>query len=206
MEVKDGLVAIAGEVLGDAQKEAEATIAAAEKEAKATLAKAKEQADKDYQATVGAAQARAEAEKRKIASLAEVDARNLLLQKKEELVDAAFEKTLQNLKNFTETDQYHDYLIKLIEDSAKRVGTQKIVLHVNAKDKTRLSKDILNGLSEKLHAELAVAQEPVECIGGCKIQTADGKVTIDSTIDNRLQELKPTLRTQIAKILFEKEA
>ena len=38
--------------------------------------------------------------------------RNRLLQTKEDLVDAAFEKALVELKNFVETEEYHDYLLK----------------------------------------------------------------------------------------------
>ena len=49
MSIKDGLLAITNEVLGDVQKEAEAIILAAENEAKETLKAAKEQADKNYQ-------------------------------------------------------------------------------------------------------------------------------------------------------------
>ena len=49
MTVKDGVSAIASEVLGDVQKEAEAIILAAENEAKETLRAAKEQADQNYQ-------------------------------------------------------------------------------------------------------------------------------------------------------------
>ena len=44
MIVKNGISAIANDVLGDVQKEAEALILSAEKEAKATLKAAKEQA------------------------------------------------------------------------------------------------------------------------------------------------------------------
>ena len=65
---------------------------------------------------------------------------------------------------------------------------------------------MLNRLSKKLHCELKLSDETGDFIGGCKIQTADGKITYDSTIDNRLQELKPTLRVEVAKILFGKEA
>jgi vacuolar-type H+-ATPase subunit E/Vma4 len=39
-------------------------------------------------------------------------------------------------------------------------------------------------------------------IGGCIIQTVDGKMIYNSTLDTRLQELKPTLRVEVAKILF----
>ena len=64
---------------------------------------------------------------------------------------------------------------------------------------------MLNRLSKKLRRELKLSDKNEDFIGGCKIQTVDGKITYDSTIDNRLQELKPALRVEVAKILFEKE-
>ena len=48
MSVKNGISAIANDVVGDVQKEAEAIILAAENEAKETLKAAKEQADQIY--------------------------------------------------------------------------------------------------------------------------------------------------------------
>ena len=94
MSAKSGVVAIADEVIGDVQKEAEAIIVAAENEAKETLRVAKEQADKTYHAILSEANQKAEGEKRKIASVTEVELRNRLLQTKEDLVDEAFEKAL----------------------------------------------------------------------------------------------------------------
>ena len=112
MSIKNGLSAIANEVLGDVQKEAEAIILAAENQAKETLKAAKEQANQNYRAIISQAKAKAEAEKRKIASVTEVEMRNRLLQTKEDLVDAAFEKALGKLQNFVETEEYHTYLLK----------------------------------------------------------------------------------------------
>ena len=148
---------------------------------------------------------KAEGERRKIASVTEVEMRNRLLQTKEDLVDAAFEKALVKLKDFVTTEEYHGYLFKLIEEVAKRIDQKNLVVQVNAKDKTWLTQDMLNRLSKKLHCELKLSDQTEDFIGGCKIQTVDGKITYDSTIDNRLQELKPTLRVEVAKILFGKE-
>jgi V/A-type H+-transporting ATPase subunit E len=203
MDVKDGLVAIAGEVLGDVQKEAEAIIIAAEEEAKKALLTAKEQAEQHYLTHVNQAKVKAEAERRRIASLTEVEIRNQLLQTKEELVDAAFERALGELKDFVESERYHDYLLKLIEEAAKRIGSKNLVVEVNAKDNTWLTEGNVNRLTKKLRHELKLSDQTPGFMGGCRIQTEDGKVTYDSTIGNRLQELKPTLRTEIAKILFE---
>ena len=202
MTVKDGLAAIAKDVVGDVQKEAETIILAAESEAKATLKSAKEQADKNYREKIGQAKLKAEAEKRKIASVTEVEMRNRLLQTKEDLVDAAFEKALVQLKNFAETDNYHDYLLKIIQNAAERIGQKNLIIQVNAKDKDWLTPDVLKRLSKKLHCEFKLSEKTGDYLGGCIIQTEDGKIIFDVTLDNRLQELKPVLRVEIAKILF----
>ncbi len=202
MIVKDGVSAIASEVLGDAQKEAEAILLTAENEAKATLKLAKAQADQNYQAIITQANTKAEAEKRKIASVTEVDMRNRLLQTKEELVDQAFENAVSKLKNFVKKDEYHDYLFKLIEDACERIGQKKLVINLNAKDQEWLTQDMLKSLSKKLKCDLAISDKTDDYIGGSVIQTSDSKIIYDVTIDNRLKELKPLLRVELAKILF----
>jgi V/A-type H+-transporting ATPase subunit E len=202
MTVKNGISAIADDVVGDVQKEAEAVILAAENDAKATLKAAKEEADKIYNSIVSQGNANAEAEKRKIASVTEVEMRNRLLQTKEDLVDAAFEKAQAKLKDFAETEDYHDYLIKLIEEAAERIGQKELVIQVNAKDNGWLTQDVLKRLSKKLHCELKLSDKTEDYLGGCIIQTADGKIIYDVTLDNRLQELKPVLRVELAKLLF----
>lgn len=206
MSIKDGLSAITSEVLEDVQKEAEAIIIAAENEAKETLKAAKEQADQKYQAIINQAKTKAENERRKITSVTEVEMRNRLLQTKEDIVNTAFEKALIKLEDFVTTEKYHEYLLKLIEEVAERIGQKNLVVQVNAKDKAWLTQDILNPLSKKLHCKLKLSDQTEDCVGGCKIQTVDGKITYNSTIDNRLQELKPALRVEVAKILFGKEA
>lgn len=206
MSVKDGISAIANEVVGDVQKEAEAVILAAEKEAKETLKVAKEQADQNYREIINQVKAKAEAEKRKIASVTEVEIRNRLLQTKEDLVDVAFEKALVKLKEFVKTEEYHDYLLKLIVDVAKKIGQKDLVVQVNARDSEWLTEDVLKRLSKKMHFELRLSEKTEDYVGGCIIQTADGKIIYDNTIDNRLQELKPTLRVEVAKILFKEAA
>lgn len=206
MSIKDGLVAITNEVLDDIQKETQTIISAAENEAKKTLKAAKAQADQNYQSILSEAKIKSEGERRKIASATEMEIRNNLLQKKEELVDSVFEKTLTKLEKFTKTKEYRDYLLGLIEQAAKRMNQKSLIVQVNAKDKTWLTQETLIGLSRTLNCQLILSDKTEEFVGGCKVQTEDGKIMYDSTIDNRLQELKPALRGEVAKILFGKEA
>jgi len=202
LTIKTGVSAIANEVIGDVQKEAEAIISTAENHAKETLRVAKEQANQTYRAILDEAKEKAEAEKRKIGSIAEVEIRNRLLQTKEDLVHLAFEKALIKLKNFVNTEEYQTYLLKLIEEIAKKMDQKVLVVEVNAKDKGWLKPDMLKHASKKLNIEFKMSKQTQDYIGGCKIQTEDGKIVYDATLDNRLEELKPELRAEIAKRLF----
>jgi len=205
MSRKNGLSAIANEVLGDVQKEAEAIILAAQNEAKETLKAAKKQANQSYLTMIKQATEKAEAEKRKIASVTEVEMRDRLFQTKEDLVDLAFEKAISKLKDFAKTERYHDYLFKLVEEGARKIGQKNLVVQVNAADKIWLTQGSLNRVSKKLSCELKLLDQTVNCIGGCKIQTIDGRISYDGTLDNMMQELKPILRVEAAKILFSVE-
>jgi len=202
MSIKTGILAITNEVIGDVEKEAQAVILAAENAAKESLKTAKEHADQTYSAIINQATAKAETEKRKIASVTEVDIRNHLLQTKEDLVDVAFENALEKIKEFVQTEEYRDYLLKLIENIAKRIDKKTLTVHVNVKDKGWLTQEMLNRLGKKTHYELELSDQTEECIGGCKLQTEDAKILYDGTIDNRLQELKAVLRVEGAKTLF----
>lgn len=202
LDSKNGVSAIADEVIGAAKKEAEAVISAAENNATETLRKAKEQADQIRQELINKTKVKIEVEKRKIASVTEVDIRNSLLQTKEDLVDVAFEKALLKIKDFVAGEEYPDYFLKQVEDAAKKLGQKNLILQVNAKDYEWINQITLKHLSAQLHLDLKLMDKTENYIGGCKIHTADDKIIFDATIDNKLQELKPFLRVEVAKKLF----
>jgi V/A-type H+-transporting ATPase subunit E len=205
VSVKDGLSSIANEVLADVQKEAEALILTAKSDAKEALKAAKQQADKNYQIILNQTSVRAEAEKRRIASVTEVEMRNYLLQAKEELVDIAFEKALARLKEFAESKDYHRYVLKLIREVVKGLNQKSLLIQVNVKDKEWLTQEELDQLSKKLNCDLKILDETGDFIGGFKTQTVDGKITYDSTLDNKFNELKPQLRVELARTMFKEE-
>jgi V/A-type H+-transporting ATPase subunit E len=202
VSVKSGVAAIADEVIGDVLKEAEAIIASAENEAKEILREAKEKADQSYNALISEANQKSEAEKRKIASVTQVELRNQLLQAKESLVDEAFARATESLKIYAQTDVYPAYLIKILTTIAERMDQPVLLVEVNAKDKIILTSDILEIIGKKAKTELKLSDQTPSILGGCRVQTQDGKIVYDGTLDNRLEELKPELRAQIAKSLF----
>jgi V/A-type H+/Na+-transporting ATPase subunit E len=202
MSIKSGIAAISNEVLSDVQKETEEIIKRAETEAKEMLRIAKQEADQRYREELNLAKATAVAERRKIASITEVEMRNHILQTKEDLVDNAFQKAVARFKSYVETKEYRTYMLILIEETAKKIERKDLTIQVNAKDAEWLTQEKIDSLAQKLHLELKLSKSSDQFIGGCIVQTSDGKIIYNNTIDNRLEELKPTLRVEVARILF----
>ncbi len=203
--IKQGLSAIANEVLEDVRKEAETVILRAEVEAKILLQAAKEEADKTYAVIIAQAESKALSEKRRFQSLTEVETRNLQLQLKEELVDVAFEKAKKKLREFAKTNAYRSCLFKFVEEGASKIGSDTLIIHVNSEDKLWLSGENLSSLSKRLHLDLRIAEDTENSVGGCRIESIDQKVIYDNTLENRLLQLRQILRLEVAKILFAKE-
>jgi V/A-type H+-transporting ATPase subunit E len=206
VKIKNGLAAIANEVIGDVLKEAENAITKAQADAEHSLRMAKAEADQIYKTTIEEALAKTEIEKRRIASLTEVELRNQQLQFKEALVNDAFRKANERLEEFAVSSRYQEYLVGLIESTIKKIGSNDLTLFLNQKDKSWVTIDLLQKrLGTKSKINLMIAEETEQFLGGCKIQALGGKLSLDNSFDNQLQNLRTTLRVDVSRILFEKE-
>jgi len=203
--IKQGLSAIANEVLKDVGGEAETIIQQAESQAKDILEKAREDADQTYKTIVEEAAAKTLAETRSIDSQAEVEVRNMLLQTKEELVDEAFTKALGKLQDLTKTEAYHQRLLDLIQEAAEKMTAKNLFVQLNAADQAWLTQDKLNQLSERLQIDLKIMKKPENFLGGCKVQTPAGDVIYDNTFESRMEQFRPELRLKVAKAMFAEE-
>ena len=59
----------------------------------------------------------------------------------------------------------------------------------------------IESLSQKFNKKIKVQSNLKNSLGGFKIKSSDGTVTLDNTIDSRIERLKPLIRKNIAQIL-----
>jgi V/A-type H+-transporting ATPase subunit E len=201
--VKKGLVAIASEILEDVQNESEKIIREAETKAKEILKQAKTEAEKRHATRVAEAKQKSEQEYKKTKSLTAIEIRNIHLQAKEEQLNSVFEEAVARLKKFVDSKGYSSYLLSFVEEAAKNIESNKLVIYVNSKDQKLLKTNQLEDLSKKLDKKLTLSKETIECTGGCIVKTQDGKLSHDNTFENRLQVLKPNIRVKLEKMLFQ---
>ena len=201
--VKKGLVAIASEILEDVKNESEKIIREAETKAKEILKQAKTEAEKRHADNIAEAKKKSEQEYNKTKSLTAIEIRNVHLQAKEEQLNSVFDEAVARLKKFVDSKNYFDYILSFVEEAAKNIESDKLVIYVNSKDQNLFKTSQLEDLSKKLDKKLTLSKEAIECMGGCIVKTPDGKLSHDNTFENRLQVLKPNIRVKLEKMLFQ---
>jgi len=197
------LSSIAKEILEDAGKEAENILRRAEAQARRILEEAEKEAEEKYRLIMREGEDKIRIKEQQMITLFEVEVKNRLLQAKEELVEEAFERALNRLREYVLTEDYWECLLKLIAEAGRQINSEKLIVELNKRDHQKLTEKDLHELSEKIGVKLEKSEKVIDCIGGVIVKSFDGKVVVDNTFENRLRTLKNSLRAKIADILFE---
>ena len=129
----------------------------------------------------------------------DIEARNKQLLALEAAVDRVFTTALEQITNSDRNSDYANLIKTLLEESTKILGTTEVKVFTNAKDKDVVQ----SSLSSFSGSELS--SETIDCIGGVKIQSKDGAMKFDNTIDAKIERLKPLIRKEIASKFGVKE-
>lgn len=180
---------ITARILQEAKDEAASLVAAAEKEVSERMAEANAQAI-DI-AAKGNAKAKEDAEtlKERKKSVAELEARKLLLGAKQEMIEKSFSQAVRELADMPEKD----YLNFLTERLA---GYSKGEVLLSEKDR----KAIGAKLAERLPQGITLSKETADIAGGFILK--DGQVSVNGSLESILDGVKKEITSQIAGVLF----
>lgn len=226
----DGIEKITAKIAADAQAEIDRIAAQAKTQADEITAAAKARAG-ELEADLAEKGKRAAAEREeRMASVAKLDARNVILAAKQETLDKAFDKALEKLCSM-EDDAYIELLADLLV-KASRTGREQVAF--NQKDRTRVGKAAVTRANEllaksvapKLPGELAdsrvgalvdkvvtgvsaiaqgtamltIAEESRNIKGGFIL--VDGKVETNCAFETLVRLKKSEMAGEVAKLLF----
>jgi len=129
---------------------------------------------------------------KQIIGSSDLDVRNKQLLALEMAIDKVFTKALDQIANAVQNADYSNLMGTLLDESTKTLGTTKVIVSTNSKDK-----DLIRSLlSNYPGAELS--SETINCLGGVIVKSKDGAMKFDNTIDAKFQRLKPLIRKQIS--------
>jgi V/A-type H+-transporting ATPase subunit E len=154
----------------------------------------------EYEAIVESAKKEAENLKRQIIGSSRLSARNKELVLIESAINEIFRIVKEKLQSKSNDKLYKDLLRKMIEESISPLDSPEIIIESNKNDYDTVKK-ILQDLSTYKKVKLTLSKKPIEIVGGIRAVSADGTMTLDNTLDSKIERLKPLIRKEIVQLL-----
>ncbi len=155
--------------------------------------------ESEYNKIVENAKKQAENLKRQIIGSSRLMVRNKQLMLIEDAVNNAFKNAIARIDSIRNDESYEGMMRRLIDDALNAIGVDAVI-ECNDKDRDLVDRIILE-LQHKYNFKVALGNS-IECLGGVKVSSTDGSVSLDNTLDTRIERLKPLLKKDIAKLFM----
>jgi len=175
--------------------------AEAKAQAQKILEEASQQAEALEQQILQEAQEKAAKKRRQILAQAELQAKQVLLQYRETLLQRVWRECEERLRHIDDPDQRLQILKALIRDAAEQLGAQQLQVQVNEKDQALLKEGALAQIAAELGLDLTLAPEPAPIMGGVIVRHA--KELVDNSLDTRLGTARQSLRDEVYRRLMQ---
>ena len=187
---------ITSKIISEASELKEKTLSEARVQSDAVLAEAQKKA----QEMVEESKKRGLEEKEKIISrrksVADIDCRKVFLAKKQELIGQCFDKAVDEIITMNEAD-YTELLTALGKNSGLTAGQ----LIFNEKERAAIGQKVVDVLNAAIPGgSFALSEETRKLRGGYMLMC--GQTFINNTIEALVEEARPELVAEVAKMMF----
>ena len=148
--------------------------------------------EQEYDRILSEGKKEAEKLEKQIIGNADLDSRNKQLVLIEESIEKVFDKAIKKIQDADRNNDYSKLISSMLEESIRIIGTPNIIIQTNSKDKS-----VVQSLLSKFPSA-TLSNDVIDCLGGIRVQSKDGTMKFDNTIDARLERLKPLIRKDIA--------
>ncbi len=192
MGVDSALEQTVEKILQNTEQQIVSSLKEALKSSQATLMNSLVPLEQEYDKILAEGKKESEKLEKQIIGNADLDSRNKQLLLVEESIEKVFEKAIKKLQDADRNNDYSKLISTLLQESIDTIGTSEIVVQTNSKDKS-----VVQSLISKFPGA-TLSSDLIDCLGGIKVQSKDGTMKFDNTIDARLDRLKPLIRKDIA--------
>lgn len=192
----NGVEKITSRIIDEAEAQAAEIRKASDEQKQAALAEAGERAEKivaDAKEKGGADKVRVVARRQ---AVADIDGRNAVLKRKQELINRAFDEALEKITSL-DRSEYLDFLVNTAKAAASDGG--EVIL--NKKDAGELGRTLVDTLNREISGgKFTLSEETRDIRAGLFIRS--GKVYYDGSVESMLRDSRSSLAAEAAGILF----
>lgn len=185
-----GFEELAGELHRNAEAEGKKLIAAAERNAKKTEEEAQAKADELLRSSKKEAQSYAKQESSERLTSAKLAAKKTVDEARDDAVEGSLHQVWSAFKSASlRKGTYPQLMQRLIADGMKELGTNEAVVYVRDEDR-------------QLVSGYRTAKLPPQYSGGAILESANGRIRVNKTLEEVFSQQKSSLRKKIYDRLF----
>ena len=202
--MSSGTDKIVSSIMSEAQGKADVIIQEANAEVATITAKAEKTAETEKTKISENGKKQSEMRYQQIISEAKMNARRAELGAKEEVIEAAFDKATDDLKDIASSgsEEYDDSLTKIIKEAVDEIGGKDLIIQLNEADTNKFKSQLDSSSTFQIDDVKFQLGEPIDTIGGAIVKTKNGDIEVNNTIESRLERFKSILRSEVANVLF----
>ncbi len=123
---------------------------------------------------------------------ARLEAKRVIAEAREDAINSAIDDFFSSLKEVKKSREYKDFISKSVSAAVKELKGVKLKVHVRKEDRKLLPR-LPNGCT---------IVSDLDALGGVVIETQDGKMKVDLTLETFFEMKRDELRKMIAAKLF----
>lgn len=205
--MSSGTDKIVSSIMSEAQEKADVIIQDANAEVSTIQANAEKTAESEKTKILENGKKQSDMRYQQIISEAKMNARRAKLGAKEEVIDAAFNQAIGELKVKASSgdEDYEIALSKMIKEAADEIGSDDLIIQLNEADTNKLKGELSSDVevnSFKLGDVIFTLCDPVDIIGGAIVKTHDGANKVTKTIDDAISN-RDEYETLLGKLMKE---
>lgn len=199
--VEENVELLSVAVLNEAQTEAEKILTEARQKAEQIRKRGEEQAAAVRKEILARANQEAERLRNQAIANAQLKARSLQLESRERLLNEVFQAAQKQLPSVQHWSDYRETAERLLREALVSLHNSKLQIRADELTHSMITDALLNRLSDELHLQLSVG-DPLLDKTGVIVETADGHLNYDNTLETRLGRLQAVLRSPVYHILM----
>ncbi len=199
--VEENIDSLSRAILGEARGEADQVLADAQAKADAARQQAYEQAERERRQILERAQQEAERIRGQKVASTQLKARNLQLGSREKLLDKVYQTALQELPTVQQWTDYPEIAQTLLREALSQLRANDVKIKADPKTMSLFSDGLLDELSREMNKQIHRG-EPLTRGIGVIVESANGHMQYDNTLETRLERMWNSSRSPIHHLLM----
>jgi V/A-type H+-transporting ATPase subunit E len=196
-----GMEVIIARINADTDAEVERIRDDVRKRREAIIDAATIEAERAYERTISEGRRSTKVSTSRIISQAVMDARRMVREERERGINLCFQEAEKELNYRIQTTEYERILRHLIGEGIEDLGVDEGIVIPTERDRS-LVQSILSNDADHF-GKFVVHPECVLSTGGVVIRSRDGKITINNTLEARIERFRKDLVHTVANILYQ---